>query len=117
MSLPLENLPLFQEAMNQKLWQQYPEMTQLQPQLAIDLIVTVADLGKALFQELKLLEPCGMGNPVPKLAIKQCQIQQISSKNIQDQKKAKISDQKTSFVLLDETVTEGFPGVWWGHSQ
>lgn len=117
LSLPLENLPLFQEAMNQKLWQQYPEMTQLQPQLAIDLIVTVADLGKALFQELKLLEPCGMGNPVPKLAIKQCQIQQISSKNIQDQKKAKISYQKTSFVLLDETVTEGFPGVWWGHSQ
>ncbi len=117
LSLPLENLPLFQEAMNQKLWQQYPEMSQLQPQLAIDLVVTVADLGKALFQELKLLEPCGMGNPVPKLAIKHCQIQNIASRNIQDQKKGKVKYQKTSFVLLDDTVQEGFPGVWWGHSQ
>jgi len=27
-----------------------------------DLVCTVRDLGKDLFRELKLLEPCGMGN-------------------------------------------------------
>ena len=38
----------------------------MMPVIQADLCVTVAELGKELFRELKLLEPCGMGNPVPK---------------------------------------------------
>ncbi len=66
LSLPVENIPLFTEAINQKL---RTIMVNGLPPIVIqaDLIITVSELGRELFQELKLLEPCGMGNPTPKL--------------------------------------------------
>jgi single-stranded-DNA-specific exonuclease len=62
LSLPVENIPLFTEAINQRLRQTLGGAT-LTATIQADLAVTVADLGKELFYELKLLEPCGMGNP------------------------------------------------------
>jgi single-stranded-DNA-specific exonuclease len=70
LSLPVENLPLFTEAINQQLRKQSGVTGALMtPVMEADLVVKVAELGKELFYELKLLEPCGMGNPVPKLLI------------------------------------------------
>lgn len=115
LSLQVENIPVFQEAINQQFWQQNRDQLALIAQIKIDLVIQVSDLGKALFRELNLLEPCGMGNPVPKLLIRNCYFQNVWHNNPQDIRGKKIQYIKTTFDLIDETVTKGFPGVWWGH--
>ncbi|MGK7943470.1 MAG: single-stranded-DNA-specific exonuclease RecJ [Microcystaceae cyanobacterium] len=117
LSLPIENLPLFQEGINQQLRIKLGQLDQLQVTIEADLKVTVAELGYSLFRELNLLEPCGMGNPVPKLLIENCWFTDVFNKNIEDFKSKKIQYLRTSFLLWDQTVKEGFPGVWWGHSR
>jgi len=116
LSLLQENLPLFQQGIEQKLKQQL-DITQLEKSLAVDLEVTVADLGKQLFQELKIIEPCGMGNPQPTLLIKNCHFQNIWNRNIKDKKGGKVKFLKTTFDLVDPLTNQTFPGVWWGHNK
>ena len=113
LSLPVENIPLFAEAINQRLKQQGSGLTT--SQIQADLVVTVADLGKDLFRELKLLEPCGMGNPVPKLIIQNCWFENAWHRNEQDWRGNKVQYIKTEFIIRDESTTSRFPGVWWGH--
>ena len=114
LSLPVENLPLFTEAINQQLRQSLGGVN-LTPTVQADLTVTVADLGKELFLELKLLEPCGMGNPVPKLLIQNCWFQNTWHRNQQDSQGKKVQYIKAEFDILDESSLSPFPGVWWGH--
>ncbi len=114
LSLSVGNLPLFTEALNQTLRQQLGEQPQTKT-LAVDLTVTVADLGQDLFQELKLLEPCGMGNPVPKLLLQNCWFANAWNKNIEDVRRQKVRYIRTKFELWDDSIAEGFPGIWWGH--
>lgn len=116
LSLPLANLNLFREGINQQQRQQ-AGMTAMMPQIQADLVVSVADLGKDLFDELKLLEPCGMGNPVPKLLIKNCWFKNVWNNNIEDSRGQKVQYIKTTFKLWDDSTNEGFPGLWWGHYQ
>ncbi len=113
LSILADNLPLFTEAINQQLRQTIGQLPP--PVLSIDLIMTVAELGRALFDELKILEPCGMGNPVPKLLVKNCQLLNARNANIKDFKGHKIQYIKTDLQITDETTTETFPVVWWGH--
>jgi single-stranded-DNA-specific exonuclease len=116
LSLPTENIPLFAEAINRQLRQQ--ELSGgLSASRAIqaDVVVTVAELGKDLFRELKFLEPCGIGNPPPKLLIRDCWFKEVWNRNIQDWRGRKIRYIKTEFTLWDESVRVGFPGVWWEH--
>jgi len=113
LSLPVENIPLFTEAINQRLRQQGSQLTT--PLVQADLVVTVAELGKDLFRELKLLEPCGMGNPVPKLLIRNCWFENAWHRNEQDWRGNKVQYIKTEFNLRDESTGDCFPGVWWGH--
>ncbi len=115
LSLRVENIPIFQQAINQQFWQQNRDQLALIAQIKIDLVIKVSDLGKALFRELNLLEPCGMGNPVPKLLIKNCYFKNVWHNNPQDIRGKKIQYIKTTFDLIDDNVTKGFPGVWWGH--
>ncbi|MEL6927549.1 MAG: single-stranded-DNA-specific exonuclease RecJ [Cyanobacteria bacterium J06600_6] len=114
LSLPLSNLNLFREGINQQL-QQQTNINDLMPQVDIDLVVTVADLGQDLFDELRQLEPYGMGNPVPKLLIKNCWFKNAWNKNIQDNRGKKIQYIKTTFNIWDDSSSQGFPGIWWGH--
>ncbi len=114
LSLLPENIPLFTEAINQQLRQSLGGTT-LTPTVQVDLTVTVADLGKELFLELKLLEPCGMGNPVPKLLIKNCWFENSWHRNQQDWKGKKVQYIKTDFDIRDEYTKSAFPGIWWGH--
>lgn len=113
LSLPLENLDLFREGINQQ--QQQAGGMVMPPTITADLVVTVADLGKDLFDELKLLEPCGMGNPVPKLLIKNCRFKNVWHKNIQDSQGKQVQYIKTTFNLVDDSTEQKFPGLWWGH--
>ncbi|WP_373526985.1 DHH family phosphoesterase [Nostoc sp.] len=114
LSLPIENIPLFTAAINQQLRQSLGGTT-LTPTLQADLAVTVADLGKELFLELKLLEPCGMGNPVPKLLIQNCWFENTWNRNIRDSRGKEVKYIKTEFKIRDDSSTVGFPGIWWGH--
>lgn len=114
LSLAVENIPLFTEAINQQLRQTLAG-TVLTPTIEVDLTVTVADLGKELFFELKLIEPCGMGNPVPKLLIQNCWFENTWHRNQQDSRGKKVQYIKSEFNLKDESTNKPFPGVWWGH--
>jgi single-stranded-DNA-specific exonuclease len=113
LSILAANLPLFTEAINQQLRQTIGQLPP--PVLSIDLIVTVADVGRALFDELKVLEPCGMGNPVPKLLVKNCRLLNARNANIKDFKGNKIQYIKTDLQITDDSTIETFPVVWWGH--
>ncbi len=114
LSLPIENIPLFTAAINQQLRQSLGGTT-LTPTVQADLTVTVADLGKELFLELKLLEPCGMGNPVPKLLIQNCWFDNAWHRNQQDSQGKKVQYIKTEFDIRDDSSRSPFPGIWWGH--
>jgi single-stranded-DNA-specific exonuclease len=115
LSLPVANIPLFTEAVNRQLRQQIERTTAIAAVSSADLVVTVAELGKTLFRELKLLEPCGMGNPVPKLLIQNCWFERAWHRNLQDWQGRKVQYIKTEFLLRDDSTVIGFPGVWWGH--
>ncbi len=119
MSINLDNIPIFTEAINQQL--QAKLGTIPPPSIATDLLVTVADLnagsGRELFEDLLLLEPYGMGNPVPKLLIKNCFFKDIKNRNIQDFKGKTVQYIRTKFSLIDPTSSNGFPGIWWGHYE
>ncbi len=116
LSIPIENIDIFTESLNHKLRQKIDDITLLKPTaIKADLTVTVAELGETLFQELKLLEPCGMGNFPPKLLIKNCYFCNIYHKNLEDMRGGKFSYIKTSFQIVDDSNPSGFPGCWWGH--
>ena len=117
LSLPVENIPLFTDAVNQQLRQQYSTDSLTAAPVQPDLKITVSELGKDLFQELKLLEPCGMGNPAPKLLIENCWFDNLWNQKIKDLKGQKVEYIKTEFTIRDESSDTGFPGIWWGHNQ
>ena len=118
LSLPVENIPLFAEAINQRLRQQIPEAP-TGATIRADLTVTVAELqqdnGKALFDQLKLLEPCGMGNPAPKLLIRNGWFANLWHRKFRGARQDQEGLIKAEFLLQDETIAQGFPGIWWGH--
>ncbi|MBN3888429.1 MAG: DHH family phosphoesterase [Nostoc sp. JL31] len=114
LSLLVENIPLFTAAINQQLRQSLGSTT-LTPTVQADLTVRVADLGKELFLELKLLEPCGMGNPVPKLLIQNCWFENSWHRNQQDWQGKKVQYIKAEFDIRDDSSRSAFPGLWWGH--
>ncbi|MDZ7993823.1 MAG: single-stranded-DNA-specific exonuclease RecJ [Nostoc sp. EfeVER01] len=114
LSLLVENIPLFTAAINQQLRQSLGSTT-LTPTVQADLTVTVADFGKELFLELKLLEPCGMGNPVPKLLIQNCWFENSWHRNQQDWQGKKVQYIKAEFDIRDDSSRSAFPGLWWGH--
>ncbi|BAY97047.1 single-stranded-DNA-specific exonuclease RecJ [Tolypothrix tenuis PCC 7101] len=114
LSMLVENIPLFSEAINQRLRQSLGGKT-LTATVQADIVVTVADLGKDLFLELKILEPCGMGNPVPKLLIQNCWFENAWHRNQQDSQGKKIQYIKTDFDIRDDSTRNPFPGIWWGH--
>lgn len=115
LSLPVKNIPLFTEAINRQFRQQFGSEAIANAVIRADLTVTVAELGKDLFRELKLLEPCGMGNPVPKLLLQNCWFKNVRNQNIKDWKGRKIRYIKTEFEICDDSFSQGFPGIWWEH--
>ena len=115
LSLKVEDLPLFTQAINQRLRQQMGGVEAIAPSIQVDLVVTVQELSTNIYQELRLLEPCGMGNPIPKLLIKNCWFEVGKHRNTQDWKGQKVRYIQTRFAILDDSVSVGFPGVWWGH--
>ncbi|MBD2329453.1 single-stranded-DNA-specific exonuclease RecJ [Alkalinema sp. FACHB-956] len=114
LSLVVENLPLFAEAINQRALQSLADRVGPRP-LQADLQVTVAELGLDLYRELRCIEPCGMGNPPPQLLLKDVWFTQATHRNLTDRQNKKVTYIRTTFRLCDETCPEGISGSWWGH--
>ena len=113
MTLPVANIDLFADALNRQLRQ---VGTPSEPTISVDLEISVCELGKDLFQQLNLLEPYGMGNPVPRLLIRNAWFDNTWHQKIKDPvSKRKLRFIKTHFLIKDDTSTAGFPGLWWGH--
>ena len=112
--LSAENIPLLTEALDRQLRQQLAKDL-AKPNLTVDLVVTVADLTLALFREIKLLDPYGGGNPVPRLLIQNCWFDQIVHRNLKDRQGYRVRYIQTRFELWDPSVTTAVPGVWWDH--
>jgi single-stranded-DNA-specific exonuclease len=118
LTLPVANLPLFSAGINRALRSLRPTSTLVQtPALAIDLEVTVADLGKDLFKTLKLLEPYGMGNPIPRLLLRNVQITNVWEEALRDKRGGKQRYYKLAFNITDPGTQITFPGHWWGHRR
>jgi single-stranded-DNA-specific exonuclease len=119
LSIDVDKIPLFTEAINHQLRCSIGELPP--PSVQIDLVITCADLhkgnGRELFEELLLLEPYGMGNPVPKILIQNCRFDRVENRNIKDFKGNTIRYIRTKFEIVDNTTECGFPGLWWGHPQ
>ncbi|MFG6096496.1 single-stranded-DNA-specific exonuclease RecJ [Leptothoe sp. ISB3NOV94-8A] len=113
MTLPVENVGVFADALNRQLRQVGVTSG---PMIQVDLDVSVCELGKELFQQLNLLEPYGMGNPVPRLLIRHAWFDNTWHQKIKDPiSHRKLRFIKTHFLIKDDTSTAGFPGLWWGH--
>lgn len=82
--------------------------------ITIDLEISISDLNKDLFNEFKQLEPFGMGNPAPKLLVRNCEFLDISNANIRTHKGQKVEYIKTEFILSDRNGNQ-IHGDWWGH--
>ncbi|KFF40896.1 MAG: hypothetical protein ucyna2_01292, partial [Candidatus Atelocyanobacterium thalassa isolate SIO64986] len=78
---------------------------------------TVSQLGQSLFRELKILEPYSINNLIPKLLIKNCHLTISKSRNRKHVKNNTLKYIKAEFTIYDSSSTEGFSGVWWGHSR
>ena len=115
LTLPVAHIELLAAALNRMVREQLGGDGAPQPVLSIDLTVTVADLGQPLFRELKGLEPCGMGNPVPKLLVRNAWFQNVFHKKLRDRNNQTVGFIKTQFELWDDAAQAGFPGEWWGH--
>ncbi len=115
LTLPVEHIEVLAAALNRMVREQLGGDGAPQPQIQIDLTMTVADLGQPLFRELKWLEPCGMGNPVPKLLLGNVWFQNVFHKKLRDRQNKAVSFIKTEFELWDDAAEAGFPGEWWGH--
>ncbi|MBW4481605.1 MAG: single-stranded-DNA-specific exonuclease RecJ [Tildeniella torsiva UHER 1998/13D] len=115
LTLPVEHIEVLAAALNRMVRDQLGGDGAPQPTIQIDLTVTVAELGQPLFRELKWLEPCGMGNPVPKLLLRNVWFQNVFHKKLRDRQNKAVSFIKTEFELWDDVAETGFPGEWWGH--
>ncbi|MEM9137153.1 MAG: single-stranded-DNA-specific exonuclease RecJ, partial [Cyanobacteria bacterium P01_F01_bin.42] len=112
LSLPAKNLELFEQALNQAMRSRQASSTSAP---AFDLIVSVQELGQSLFKELQLLEPYGIGNPVPRLLIKDCWFEDVAHRNLRDRTGRKLKYIQAVFNLRDQSSASGFPGIWWEH--
>ncbi|MBE9135928.1 single-stranded-DNA-specific exonuclease RecJ [Nodosilinea sp. LEGE 07088] len=115
LTLPVEHVEMLAAALNRVVREQLGGDSAPQALLKIDLAVTVSDLGQPLFRQLKGLEPCGMGNPVPKLLIRQAWFQNVSHRKLRDRNNQTVGYIKTEFELWDDDAQAGFAGEWWGH--
>ncbi|TYQ31221.1 single-stranded-DNA-specific exonuclease RecJ [Pseudanabaena sp. UWO310] len=112
LSFPIENLQVLIESIDRSFWSQYGVLQS--KKITIDLEVEIADLNKDLFNALKQLEPFGMGNPYPRLLVRNCHFSDISNANIRTSKGQKVEYIKTEFTLSDRQGNR-IHGDWWGH--
>ncbi|NJK72572.1 MAG: hypothetical protein HC926_04600 [Synechococcaceae cyanobacterium SM2_3_60] len=108
--LPTAHIDCFRDGINHTFRQQYHLPT---PSLAIDLCLTASQLNRTTFDQLKRLEPYGMGHPYPRILVKGAHLHGRYNKNLADAAGQKVSYVRTFLTLQDDTGP--IDGVWWGH--
>ena len=112
LALPVANVELFTAGINRALRIQQAGVA-MAPALLVDLDVSVAALGRDLFKALKLLEPYGMGNPTPRLRLRQVRFEAVWEKARRDRQGNKQRSYRVSFTLRDDQTGATFPGHGW----
>ncbi|NUN63620.1 single-stranded-DNA-specific exonuclease RecJ [Pseudanabaena biceps] len=112
LSFHLDNLQVLIEAIDQKFWSQYGQLQN--KTIAIDLEVKITDLNRDLSNQLRKLEPFGMGNPHPRLLLRDCTFTNKFNANIRNYKGQKVEYIRTEFILSDRDDYQ-IHGDWWGH--
>ena len=107
----LENLTLFTDSMIH----QFNKLQMHVLEQDSDLCVTVSELNQALFNDLKLLEPFGRCNPIPKLLVKNVWFEEVRNQKLRDRNNQVVNYIRSTFKLCDDTLREGISGAWWGH--
>ncbi|AFY62727.1 DHH family phosphoesterase [Synechococcus sp. PCC 6312] len=116
LSLPIQNVPLLREALNQTLGQQWGGQPPAEPAIQIDLDVTVAELGPRLFRELKLLEPYdGLGNPAVTLRVRGVEILKPWRNGLKDIQGQSQNYSFVTFTIVDPESRHQAAGIWWDH--
>jgi single-stranded-DNA-specific exonuclease len=111
LSLPLAHLDLFREGLTAHCRRLAADLLPPSPELSIDAEVTLAALTPQTCQEvLKLLEPCGMGNPTPKFLVRNLHLESVSNTAQEGGRRR--------FPVTNLRCRQGearLPGIWWGH--
>ncbi len=113
-SLPIENLEIFTQGIQHQL--RLRSVT-LKEQPRFDLCVTVSDLGETLFKALRLIEPCGLGHPIPRLLLKGVRFDEVSTGKIKDHRYQPVIYRCAKFEMYDRNSIDKINGHWWGHGQ
>ncbi|MEO0852019.1 MAG: single-stranded-DNA-specific exonuclease RecJ [Cyanobacteria bacterium J06648_11] len=111
--MPTESIATLRQELNYALRKRGGAGVETLPVLDIDLEARVADLGRDYFRQLGTLEPFGMGNPVPKIAIANVRFEQAFHRNIRDSSGKTVRFIFSTFDICDATGC--IPGIWWGH--
>ena len=77
LSVTRENLPLFIEKINEFARTNLHD-EELTPTIETDLEISLSDINLALAEQLQLLEPYGVGNPVPMFVMRDVSVSEIS---------------------------------------
>ncbi|MDG2990657.1 single-stranded-DNA-specific exonuclease RecJ [Candidatus Synechococcus calcipolaris G9] len=114
--LPVRNISLLQAALNQSLGETLDIPNFGEKVITIDLEVKVHELGQALFRELYLLEPYGMGNPVPKLLLKNVTLTKIQQLTTKDSRGKRQNYSFTTFEFDRRAANlPNFDGIAWNY--
>ncbi len=121
-TIALEDLQLFTEAITHQfnLLKNLPQSPPLQGGfrgIDPDLCVTVSELNQSLYNDLRLLEPYGRGNPIPRILVKDVWFEAVKNFNLRDRKNQMVSYIRSHFKMCDASDNAGIHGVWWGHYQ
>lgn len=121
LSFKLENLEILHQSLQQLFWQQYADLPPAK--IEIDLELSIQEIigdpallpGKQLFDQLKLLEPYGMGNFAPKILIRNCEFVNPKVRKISNK-----TEQNSSFTILEFELQDHsgkISGTWWEHEK
>lgn len=113
-----DNLEIFKELVNQEFNNNiFQNLTNIE----IDLIVTISDLDKNLYQQIQLLESYCLNNLPIKIMIKNCCISKVFEKNYEKikGKSQNFTNRELTleFCLKDNSCNQEFKAIWWGGSK
>lgn len=111
-SLLSENIDLLKDNLNQQLSNKSHDLSSAKQ---IDLIVSIEQLSKKLYNQLKLIEPFTLDNPSPKLLLKNCWFTNTSNKSKYYNNDYKFTVNTVYCTLNDYSCPQGIKGKWEGH--
>ncbi|MGI0481764.1 DHH family phosphoesterase [Geminocystis sp. CENA526] len=111
-SLSAENIELLTNNLNQQLRNTNPQLYSTKNTY---LRVSIENLGKNLYKDLKLIKRFNIYQELPQLLIKNCWFTNIKDIKTQDISNENLAHNIVFFILNDDKNQQGFNGKWEGH--